>query len=243
VTARTTDGGQTWTAGSFPGGFGISPTSELSCPDALHCSVSGSIAITVQSPSQCTSVTANAPPSPQGYFPSDPQSAAVRAISQAESEAATNANLKRAASGSGFSCGDSSNPSVPTLIDDIASTTDGGLTWVPDELPTSVPEPHITDLSCPTANQCWAAGSQAVSQQGDTSSGGESRVVLGTTDGGSTWSTVTFSAPKGVPNDELSAFWSMGSIACPAAGVCVALGSANQGTPSVPSYSLVAGPN
>ena len=171
--------------------------------------------------------------------PRTPQSPAVQAISQAESETATNANRKQAGSGNGFSCGDPANPTgQPTLIDDIASTTDGGLTWVPDALPTSVPEPHISDLSCPTENQCWAAGSQAVSPQVGTSYG-ESQVLLGTTDGGSTWSTVTFSVPAAVPSGELDAYLSMGSIACPSAGVCVALGSGDQGTTSVPSYSLV----
>jgi photosystem II stability/assembly factor-like uncharacterized protein len=239
VTAKTTDGGQTWTAGTLPSGFGINPNSELSCADTLHCSVSGSIAATVQNPLPCT--TGNQPPSSQGnsgYFPTDPQSPAVLAISEAEAATAANAILKLGTSGGEFSC---SNPPIPTgrlFIDDIATTTDGGLNWAPDALPTNVPEPHITDLSCPTDNQCWAAGSQAVSQQVGTSHNSDSSVLLGTTDAGSTWSTVTFSAPTGVPNEE-QAYFSMGGIACASSAVCVALGTGNQGTPSVPTYSLV----
>lgn len=231
VAALTTDGGQMWTAGALPGGLGINANSQLSCADALHCSVSGSIAITVQNPPQCT--TADVPPS-QGYFPSNPQSPGVQAISGAESAAATNAILKQAASGKGFSC----NPTGRLLIDDIASTVDGGLTWVPDTLPTDVPQPMISDLSCPTDNECWAAGSQAVPRQVGTSYDGGSPVLLGTTDGGSTWSTVTFSAPTGIANEE-EAFMGMGWIDCPSEGGCVALGSGDQGTSSVPTYSLV----
>lgn len=56
-----------------------------------------------------------------------------------ESRVATNANLKAAASGNGsFSCGPSGGH---TMIDVIASTTDGGLSWTPDPLPTDVAQP------------------------------------------------------------------------------------------------------
>jgi hypothetical protein len=135
----------------------------------------------------------------------------------------------------GFSC----NSGGQSLVSDIASTTDGGLTWTPDTLPADVPQPQISGLSCPTDNQCWATGSEAVPQQiGNTYNGGSS-MVLGTTDGGSTWSKVTFSVPSNAPNFDGQSYLSIGGIDCPSAGVCVALGVTAQGSPSAPVYSLV----
>ena len=158
-------------------------------------------------------------------------SAAVQRIAQIESAAATNANQKVS---NGFSC----NPSGHTLVGDIASTTDGGLSWTPNPLPANVPQPQFSGLSCPTTNECWATGSEAVPQQiGNTFNGGSS-MVLGTTNGGSTWSRVTFSVPMDAPNYDGQSYLSIGAIDCPSAGVCVALGAGAQSSPSVPTYSL-----
>jgi hypothetical protein len=237
VAARTIDGGRTWVVGKLPTGFGIDG-SHLSCADALHCSVTGTIAITVQNPPECKSVPqlhTSPTPTPTTTPPSV-QSPAIRAIARAESRAATSANLKTAEStpGGGFSC----NPNGQIDVSDIASTTDGGRTWRPDQLPADVPQPQLADLSCPTAKQCWAAGSDAQPEQIGSSYNGGSSVLLGTTDGGSTWSKVTFSVPVGAPDYYGQSYLSMGSIACPAAGHCVALGIGAQSSPSVPTYSL-----
>lgn len=84
--------------------------------------------------------------------------------------------------------------------------------------------------------------SEAVPQQiGNTFNGGSS-MVLGTTDGGSTWSKVTFSVPTSAPNYERQSYLSIKSIDCPAAGVCVALGIGAQNSPSIPTYSLTVPP-
>ncbi len=233
VSARTTDGGQTWSAGKLPGGFGISYLSQLSCADSLHCLITGVINIAVQDPPQCASIPLRQPialPSTTTTSTSAP-SAAVRRIARIESAAATNENQKMT---NDFSC----NPSGHTLVSDIASTTDGGLSWTPNQLPADVPQPQISGLSCPTENQCWATGSEAVPQQiGNTFNGGSS-MVLGTTDGGSTWSKVTFSVPTSAPNYDGQSYLSIGSIDCPSAGVCVALGIGAQNSPSIPTYSL-----
>jgi hypothetical protein len=234
VAALTTDGGQTWEAGTLPAGLGINYLSQLSCADALHCSVTGSISISVQNPPECATLSQ---PSPRATsFPASVQSPAVRAISQVESQIATRAALKEAESGKGFSC----NPNGQSLVGDIASTADGGRSWTPDPLPTDVPDPQFDGLSCPTDTQCWATGSDAVPQQIGTSYNGGGRMLLGTIDGGSTWSQVTFSVPTGAP-DQLSpdSYLSLGWIDCPSAGVCVALGVGTQSAPSVPTYSLV----
>ncbi len=233
VAAKTTDGGQKWIAGTLPAGFGISSHAQLSCADALHCSVGGLIDIAVRNPPQCASIPQRQPivaPNTTTTVTSPP-SPAVQRIAQIESAAATNENQKAT---NGFSC----SPSGQTLISDIASTTDGGLSWTPDPLPADVPQPQVSGLSCPTDNQCWATGSEAVPVQlGNTFDGGSS-MVLGTTNGGSSWSRVTFSVPAGAPNYDGQSYLSIGAIDCPSAGVCVALGVGAQSSPSVPTYSL-----
>lgn len=121
---------------------------------------------------------------------------------------------------------------------DIASTTDGGLSWAPDQMPADVPQPQFSGLSCPTDDQCWATGTEAVPIQiGNTFDGGSS-MVLGTTDGGSVWSRVTFSVPASAPNYDGQSYLSIGNISCPTAGTCVALGVGAQSAPSVPVYSF-----
>jgi hypothetical protein len=233
VAARTRDGGVTWTAGTLPAGLGVNSSSQVSCADASHCSMTGTIAISVQNPPQCATAFPLSGGTPPTTLP-NPQSPAVQAIAHAESQAASNQNLKDAGS-SGFSCGP---PGQPTLIGAIASTRDGGLTWTPDALPATVPQPMLSNLSCPTDSKCWATGSDAVPEQVGTSQNGSSPVLLGTIDGGSTWSVVTFSVPQGAPNYLGQGYLSMGSISCPSASICVALGTGAQSAPSVPKYSL-----
>jgi photosystem II stability/assembly factor-like uncharacterized protein len=236
VAARTEDGGRTWVAGNFPSGFGVSYLSQLSCADALHCSVVGNIAITVANPPQCASVPQLGEGTTTTQAPTTAPSPTVQSVSQFESQAATSEILKDAQSqSSGFSC----NSGGQTLISDIASSNDGGLTWTPDPLPADVPQPQLLGLSCPTDNECWAAGSDAVPQQIGNVHNGVSSVLLGTTDGGSTWSKVTFGVPTDAPNDEGQSYLSIGLITCPSANVCVAQGATAQSSPSAPFYSLV----
>jgi hypothetical protein len=235
VAARTNDGGRTWTAGALPAGLGINYLSQLSCADSLHCSVSGSIAIAIQNPPQCAKV-----PDGEGDLPTNAQSPAVQAISQVESRAATAEELKEAqrvkgGDSGGFYC----NSNAQSLVGDIASTMDGGLTWSPDPLPAGLPQPMFNDLSCPTAEQCWASGSDAVPRRVGTTYNGGGSMLLGTTDGGASWSQVTFNVPAGAENYDGQAYLSTGFISCPSAGVCVALGTGAQSAPSVPTYSFV----
>ena len=63
-------------------------------------------------------------------------------------------------------------------------------------------------------------------------------MLLGTTDGGSSWSKVTFSVPDGAPNYDGQSYLSIGFITCPTSNVCVANGSTAQGSPTAPIYSL-----
>jgi hypothetical protein len=235
VAARTSDGGQSWTPGELPGGLGVSYLSSLACADASDCWMSGTIAISVETPPQCARLHL-----PQGAtsgpIPTSPQSPAVAAIANAESEAASREALKVAASGEELTCG---RPTQQDFVGVLASTHDGGVTWTPDPLPSAVPEPQFNDLSCPTANQCWATGSDALPRKVGTSFNGSSPMLLGTTNGGVTWSNVTFSVPEGVPNYEGQSYLSMGSISCPSTVQCVALATGAQSAPSVPTYSVV----
>ena len=126
-----------------------------------------------------------------------------------------------------------------TLVGALASTTNGGKSWALDPIPTDVPGPSFTCLSCPSPEECWASGSESVSQQIGSVGDGDSSMILGTTDGGATWSKVTFSVPQSAPNYDGQSFQSVGQISCARANVCVALGVAAQGSPSAPVYSLV----
>ncbi len=233
VVARTTDGGRSWTPGALPVGFGISQNSALSCADALHCSVIGNISITVANPPECSNLPDLGRPSTTTTPPAQP-SDAVRAIAKAQSRIASEANLQGASSGTGFSCG----AGGPTPSGDIASTVDGGLTWNPDPLPSDAPLPTFTSISCPTAAECWVAGSAAVPQRVGASQNGGSSVLLGTTNGGSSWSSVRFSVPGSAPNYDGQSFLSLGFITCPSADTCVANGATAQGSPTAPVYTL-----
>jgi hypothetical protein len=84
------------------------------------------------------------------------------------------------------------------------------------------------------ARICWASGSEAVPITVGGARDGGSSMLLGTTDGGSTWSKVTFSVPAGAPNAYGQSYLSIGSISCPATNACVALGLAAQSSPTTP---------
>ena len=132
------------------------------------------------------------------------------------------------------------NPSSsPDSVPKLASTTNGGKSWSFDPIPTDVPGPIFIGLSCPSPKECWVSGSESVSQQIGSTADGSSSLILGTTDGGATWSRVTFSAPQGAPNYDGQSFQSIGLISCAAANVCVALGATARGSASAPVYSLL----
>ena len=87
------------------------------------------------------------------------------------------------------------------------------------------PTPQLYSFACPTAATCYAAGEDSIPQQiGNTYNAG-SAVVAVTQDGGRTWSRVSFPVPADVPGGmHGDAFMDIGSIQCPQAGRCVALG-------------------
>ena len=241
VAGVTTDGGASWTVGPLPAGFGVNYLSQLSCADAEHCALTGWVAATVANPPQCAKLPpVTLPPGTPAGAPTTttPPSPAVRAISASESAVAS-AQAREEANAKTVTC----SSSTQTLLGDIATTTDGGRTWTPEPMPTNVPAPQFSGLSCPTAEECWASGSEGVPEQVGTGTNDSSPVLLGTTNGGATWSKVTFSVPEGAPDYDGQSYLDIGAISCATADVCAGLGAAAQGSPSTPVYSLVVPPS
>ena len=94
---------------------------------------------------------------------------------------------------------------VATGVVDAWQTVDGGKTWTEHRIP-NVSNP-VSDLSCPTANDCWAGPATT-----STPTFGNS--LLHSSDGGTTWSQVPLG--PGVGGDWLS---------CTSATVCYLAGS------------------
>ncbi len=123
-------------------------------------------------------------------------------------------------------------------VSSVATTADGGLSWQSRPLPADVPLPSLSDLSCPSSNECWVSGEEAVPQGNN----GGSSVLLHTTDFGMTWSKTTFVVPKGAPEDlGHDSYMAIGTISCPGVAVCVALGVSDQGSSFTAVYSYASG--
>lgn len=134
-----------------------------------------------------------------------------------------------------FSC----TSEVTAWVSTMLTTEDGGATWQEKPLPSSVPQPHLDDVACPGPMTCWAGGTEAA-PRGKTLG---SSVLLGTADGGATWTAATVAVPQGAPNDQGGdAYLAVGSISCPSAAVCVALGVVDQGTKFAPVYRMDVAP-
>jgi photosystem II stability/assembly factor-like uncharacterized protein len=165
-------------------------------------------------------------------MPASPQ---VQRIAQEETSLATQANLRSAALGIVSCTGGSGNSQ---LISDVATSNDGGLTWTPLQLPSSAPEPQLSDVACATDQNCVVTGSAANPQRfagGQINEG--SAILLVTTDGGATWHAVTFAVPSKIPSGvQLDAFMAVGDVTCPQSDRCVALGISDQSSKTTPVY-------
>jgi len=235
VAAVTSDAGATWTQGSVPTGFGIhGMLSQLACPDATHCIVTGLVAI--KNATRCPATRPGIPTGSSGpSLTSIAMAPGVRAISGDESQiAATWAQKTQGVGGvSGCSSG------AVTEVSVVATSSDGGRSWTPEALPNDVPNPQLDGLACPTATECWVSGSESIPQKIGRTIDEGSPMLLGTTDGGATWSKVTFSVAATAPNPTGQSYLTIGAISCPSAGVCLAKGSGAQGADVSPVYSLV----
>ena len=229
VSAVTTDRGHTWTTGSLPTGFGVK-FSQLSCADSRHCFVSGFVPIPNTSAATTPQCASSAGTS---TFPA--MSPRIAAISKTETRLKAAAAAEEAAK---YHASEGSCQPV-TIVSDIASSRDGGLTWTPDVLPTDVPAPGINGVSGPTATESWAGGQEEVGQKIGRGVNMGSPVLIGTTDGGSTWSKVVFSVPSTAPNATGQSYLAVGAVTCPTKRVCLSRGMAAQGSHYAAVYSLV----
>ncbi|HUZ41249.1 MAG TPA: hypothetical protein VMU68_07665 [Acidimicrobiales bacterium] len=236
VVAHTNDGGQSWTSGALPVGFGIiNYSTRLSCSDAEHCSVLGAIAVTITNQPACSTMTPPTSSSPPQSSTAQ-QSPAVQAIARQESAYWANASAAEAKAGIG-ECVSGGNGSGS--VSDIAQTSDGGLTWVPEALPSSAPEPILGDIVCASNTDCVATGTVAVPQRFPSGAlNGGSAIVLVTHDDGATWTGVSFAVPANVSGGVQSdAFMAVGEVQCPQVNDCVALGVSDQGSNTTPVYT------
>src|ERR1039458_4316481 len=85
-------------------------------------------------------------------------SSAVQAIARKEAAAAAAAAAQEARNGV-ISCSNS-----VTTVSDIAASSDGGFTWVPEALPANAPQPSLSDIACPSDEDCFVAGSADIPQ-------------------------------------------------------------------------------
>jgi len=229
----TTDGGDSWSDEPLPAGFSLED-SALTCFDDLHCVALGTIPVPFTNPPQCGSSLIPPPAPSRSSFPLGSLSPSVSAVSLYEGLIATEAAAQNPHGGTICSNG-------TILVSDIAVTSDGGSSWTPVDLPSDVPEPQLNDVSCESATVCWVSGSEAVPVTIANAVDAGSSMLLGTTDGGQTWSKVTFTVPTGAPNAYGQEYLSIGSISCTSKDACLAHGFGAQSSSTAPIYSLVSG--
>jgi hypothetical protein len=127
----------------------------------------------------------------------------------------------------------------PFTTPDVLVTTDGGKTWHVWKLAGDVPGPKLSGVACPTASTCWATGSDAIPRVVGNSHNGNSALIIGTTNGGRTWSPVSLAVPTNAPDYDGQSYLQVGPITCPRENACLALGVTAQGSPNAPVYRLL----
>ncbi len=249
---QTTDGGATWTLTALPAKvtFGA-----LACATATRCVVLGHPAATTgAAPGGIALWTDDGGRrwhrgtlpagvgigAPSGLACSGPVRCMAVATVAAHDPSPCTAGGQHGTTGTvpaptALSCAAAATTSVSTTL----TTADGGATWRLAPLPVSLPQPHLDAVACAGPLTCWAAGTAAASASGTPGSS----VMVGTTNGGATWAVASVTVPgtaPGVRGDDTST--AVGSISCPSASVCVALGAVDQGAAIAPVYRMDAAP-
>lgn len=189
---RTTDGGATWSVSTVPSPFIASSRHGLSCPGAGRCVTAGVVpdqsigAVRFSTDGGATWSASTLPPG-------------VAYIHALACPDATDC----LALGNGLSKTRTGDPYGPTQV---LRSTDGGRTWTrgATDIGGGV---TAESLACPTPLRCWAVGKAYATPEG---------VVLGTTDGGATWSGARLPAHVQFVID----------ISCHSASACLAVGGA-----------------
>lgn len=249
---KTSNGGSSWTATALPATVSFS---GLQCTSVVRCIAIGSPVDTRAAAPRGVALWTDDGgahwqradlPSGVGFDELSSLSCsegavcmAVGAVSIANpSPCSSIAQTLQTASGSAptaSSCSTGATVVVSTLI----ATANGGTTWQVKPIPSTVPQPQLDDVACATPSVCWAAGTEAV-PRGETQG---SSVLLGTADGGGTWTVDTVAVPANARNDQGGdAYMAVGSISCPTATVCVGLGVVDQGAEFAPVYRMEATP-
>jgi photosystem II stability/assembly factor-like uncharacterized protein len=202
LSLATTDGGKTWSQGSFPAGF-------TGGPDGLTCS----------SPEDCVVVG-----STNGF----PGGGAGAAYSRDGGATWTSSSVPSGASGlhalscsSSFCIASSLSPG-PSTVRSILTSNDGGATW--SEVTTtglaSDVMPLAASFSCPTSTDCWTAGTVPAPGSGSAVQIGDAQGLLAQSlDGGHTWQ------DSQLP----STVHAVMSVSCPTASDCYALAIVGSG--------------
>lgn len=125
------------------------------------------------------------------------------------------------------------------LVSEPVVSADGGATWKLHQFPSGMSNSIAFAMSCPTANDCWAAGAESTPNMATiggvkTYSGG-SPAVFASRDGGSTWTAISLPTPRVASAGEIPS--GIGQIKCAAATACVALGTSLQGSQNTIVYS------
>ena len=263
VIAATTDSGSTWTTQSLPSGVG--PLSGISCPTSLECVVAGSrpasfnpgtlTGLVLSTDDSGSSWSVASLPSTVGPLdavscPSTTECLATGSLDDGAGAAmlvSTDSgsvwSLQTIPSGlSGlnsiscptasdcFAVGNKLASNFSHVIGVVIATTDAGTSWYEQSVPVSVPDLVLKGIYCVTSSDCIAAGYSFTS----TSPPAE---MIGTSDGGSSWSLEE--VPAGT--EHVDAVVCSSSSECFAAGCGIILGSTDGGSSWQVNYFITTG--
>ncbi len=263
VIAATTDSGSTWTTQSLPSGVG--PLSGISCPTSSECVVAGSrpasfnpgtlTGLVLSTDDSGSSWSVASLPSTVGPLdavscPSATECLATGSLDGGAGPAmlvSTDSgsvwSLQTIPSGlSGlnsiscptasdcFAVGNKPASNFSHVIGAVIATTDAGTNWYEQSVPVSVPDLVLKGIYCVTSSDCMAAGYSFTS----TSPPAE---MIGTSDGGSSWSLEE--VPAGT--EHVDAVVCSSSSECFAAGCGIILGSTDGGSSWQVNYFITTG--
>ena len=201
LSLTTTDGGKTWSQGSFPAGFSGKPDG-LTCSGGGDCVVVGST----------------------NGFPGGGAAAYSRdgGATWASSAVPSGTSDLNALSCSGSFCIASPLSPGASTARTIITSNDGGATW--SEVTTtglaSDVMPFTASFSCPTSTECWTAGTVPAPGSGNAVQIGDARGLLAQSlDGGHSWQ------ESQLPSTAHAVM----SVSCPTASDCYALAVVGSG--------------
>jgi photosystem II stability/assembly factor-like uncharacterized protein len=113
--------------------------------------------------------------------------------------------------------------SITTEPEFVAATTNGGATWVTQTIPSGKAYTYYNDISC-VRTHCTAVGDEFIASPMEDSGGTSTPVIIGTSNGGQTWTT------DNLPNTEISDLF---EVSCPNTRDCWAVGLTENSLPAI----------